>query len=982
MKEIEKLISPLIEQQFPSIYREEGETFIAFVKAYFEWMEQTNGVIYDSRRLPEYRDIDTTIDRFVEEFRKKYMYGVPKDAAVDKRILQKHIKDLYSSKGTEQGVELLFRLLFNESASVYVPGQDVLRASDGKWVVPRYLEMQYSPNLSLYVGKEVFGRVSGARAIVKDYQVIRIGSVRFDLLYIEDLVGNFLATEEIVNQEVLDSLGLNIMDSPKLLGSMTSIRVDSSTPGFKLGDVVDVSGTGYYGKAVVTATKKLNGTINFSIADGGNGYSLAQNVVSVTVAGANTSPASFEIGSLSNTFTLDLTTTQIANAESVAINAANYSAFAPNTSANSATSFKDTFDVNTYTFGTIASLKNIDPGSGYFANATVTVEDTLMYPLRISDGAGGFYGKNANITAVAGFGVGAIQEVRVYDGGLGYTDNTAVTMTLPGNTEIRADGFCFVDSHGTGEGYFENSDGFLSADKFLHDNYFYQEYSYEVQSGLSLTKYAGILRDLWHIAGTERFGKTIFKQEYKSRGTTVEALIDWLELVDVNPDTTRFTNTQVLTSAVTNYATNFSEVTNYETSRDTTTTTDFNTVYFAGTTVLASTAYETATAFLATRDTIRYTETTVNSLVARNTDTTIQTNKLIDTATVLSTTYNTATNRSTLTQYETSSGVASTSRTTSTSKIVQASRNTDTALFTETSRQTVRDTNTFTTTSQFAQFVIRNQALLYKAEMESLGWSCTLDYDPDSQVGEKYYNVSCVKSTPVTIQTIALTSYNTTTLVSTSTTFLANALVNTTTVYDVTTKKLTSKSTSTVFDTQTTINTFRLTQTNALVDTKFLTQTAYEVSTVLEVLPSTTTVFTEYGTSVSRDTTTIELRSTSYRTVRYTDTTIDTAIQVFTSAATSRATATSTAFDTALMTNKIRDTSKTTSFNTAFLTDTTFQLTGTLLNATTFVTSIGTLKSTNRTTDTAINSGTALITSVDTDTIFDTLVDTDLNTTP
>jgi len=64
MKDIEKLISPLIEQQFPSIYREEGDTFIAFVKAYFEWMEETNGVLYDSRRLPEYRDIDTTIDRF------------------------------------------------------------------------------------------------------------------------------------------------------------------------------------------------------------------------------------------------------------------------------------------------------------------------------------------------------------------------------------------------------------------------------------------------------------------------------------------------------------------------------------------------------------------------------------------------------------------------------------------------------------------------------------------------------------------------------------------------------------------------------------------------------------------------------------------------------------------------------------------------------------------------------------------------------
>ena len=41
MKNIEKRISPLIQSQFPSFYQEEGENFIAFVKAYYEWLENS-----------------------------------------------------------------------------------------------------------------------------------------------------------------------------------------------------------------------------------------------------------------------------------------------------------------------------------------------------------------------------------------------------------------------------------------------------------------------------------------------------------------------------------------------------------------------------------------------------------------------------------------------------------------------------------------------------------------------------------------------------------------------------------------------------------------------------------------------------------------------------------------------------------------------------------------------------------------------------
>jgi hypothetical protein len=48
-----KNITPLIENQFPAFYKEEGENFLQFVNAYYEWMDSEYGDYHRSRRLGE-----------------------------------------------------------------------------------------------------------------------------------------------------------------------------------------------------------------------------------------------------------------------------------------------------------------------------------------------------------------------------------------------------------------------------------------------------------------------------------------------------------------------------------------------------------------------------------------------------------------------------------------------------------------------------------------------------------------------------------------------------------------------------------------------------------------------------------------------------------------------------------------------------------------------------------------------------------------
>ena len=58
-------ISSVVPSQVPEFVREDYSTFIEFLKAYYEFVEQN----YDSD-IVKLRDIDTTLDSFVDYFKK------------------------------------------------------------------------------------------------------------------------------------------------------------------------------------------------------------------------------------------------------------------------------------------------------------------------------------------------------------------------------------------------------------------------------------------------------------------------------------------------------------------------------------------------------------------------------------------------------------------------------------------------------------------------------------------------------------------------------------------------------------------------------------------------------------------------------------------------------------------------------------------------------------------------------------------------
>lgn len=288
MKDIQPYISPFIESQFPAFYQEEGPVFIQFVKTYYEWLEQSNNVLYHARRLLEYRDIDQTVEDFIVYFKEQTLKNIQFDVATNKRLLVKNALDVYRSKGTPRSVDLFFKLVYGKPAKVYYPADDILKLSDNTWKIPAYLEVTYTSFNGNFEGKQVRGLKSGATAFIESYirkkkfnnQVDSEGnevkiSKNLEIFFISNIQGNFRYGEKIVYDGFEDP-----RLAPVIIGSLTDLSVITGASNYQVGDVVTLSSnTGYNGKAQVTSIINTTGQVEFELLDGGWGYSLTPKII-------------------------------------------------------------------------------------------------------------------------------------------------------------------------------------------------------------------------------------------------------------------------------------------------------------------------------------------------------------------------------------------------------------------------------------------------------------------------------------------------------------------------------------------------------------------------------------------------------------------------------------------------------------------------------------------------------------------------------
>lgn len=136
-----KKTSTRISRQIPEFIREyytneSGDNlFVLFIQAYYEWAEQTGQFDHLTRNAREMFDVDSvffsnTFEAFKDYFFRQFLPGIPKNVLVNKQLLFKHGKEFYLNKGSDASFRFLFRVLYNDDVSIFIPSTKVLTFSD------------------------------------------------------------------------------------------------------------------------------------------------------------------------------------------------------------------------------------------------------------------------------------------------------------------------------------------------------------------------------------------------------------------------------------------------------------------------------------------------------------------------------------------------------------------------------------------------------------------------------------------------------------------------------------------------------------------------------------------------------------------------------------------------------------------------------------------------------------------------------------
>ena len=329
--------SAKVSSQLPEFVRS-NETFVAFIQAYYEWMEQQNigdskeGVIYGTQNLLNYQDVDyrepgESFNKFIDYYVNDFLPNFPTSALTDKTKLVKIAKKLYEIKGTPASYQFLFRALYNSDAEIFLTRDAVFKASDGKWYVSKSLRLASNDETFLNIQNlRIIGLTSKSIATIE--RGIQVGN-RIEL-YISDIKRLFESGEDIQvvdnnNQPIYFLNGVRVNSSvvgsttltAKILGSISSVNINSKKRGqLYVGRSETYSGDPvvFYGglnsDSGIGATAFVNETTigslrSITLVDGSYGYREDPNTY-IQISGGGGSGAIANVGSVNPSTQIDV----------------------------------------------------------------------------------------------------------------------------------------------------------------------------------------------------------------------------------------------------------------------------------------------------------------------------------------------------------------------------------------------------------------------------------------------------------------------------------------------------------------------------------------------------------------------------------------------------------------------------------------------------------------------------------------------------
>jgi hypothetical protein len=523
------------------------------------------------QELLNFRDPDKVIANFLNHFKNEFLNTLPDnlDSSLNIRNLIKNIKYIYGLKGTSEGNNLFFRLLFNEGATTTYPREQILRASDGKWntsTILRAITVQGETNK--LIGRTITGQTSGSTAIVETVTTFQIGAdtVTEFILNAETIDGNFQIGEELLGTEKdqdsyyikLTVTGIPnnpvITNGGSLYISENSVSVSGGGEGALIqtqaighGKIthlfIDNPGQGYnIGDDLVFNNANTNGggaVAKVSIVNGGFvDETLGEDRIVLEDA---TQEGDYYSGNVlvqeAGTGIKDITDIRFINEGS------NYTSL-PTVTINTVLGMNAAIKSYGDNIGSVRSLKVIEPGKGYenSPSPTLSLSTNILFLNRVGNfivgetitGLGSDGSSIVSATIVSINNNTNILRLKNLTGTFGTNvvitgQNTGAyaTVAIFNQATAEVDVVSILDTTGA----FLNSDGKVSESTMkIEDNLLYQDFSYVISVGRSINDWRNSFKKTMHPAGFYFQNQVLLSSRISAKAQAVQQnLLDILK---------------------------------------------------------------------------------------------------------------------------------------------------------------------------------------------------------------------------------------------------------------------------------------------------------------------------------------------------------------------------------------------------------------------------------------------------------------------
>jgi hypothetical protein len=521
-----------------------------------------------SGNVLNYKNLEFSVDKYVDYLREELYPSIPKSYFGDKRLLAQHFKDFYESRSNEQSYKFLFKLLYDQNIDFYYPGKDLLRVSDGKFEKSQIIRAVVTGRIFEFLNKTVVGDTSGSLGNIVDIKQYVVGGVEVAEMTLKLVSGSFDAGESIV-----DTLDETLTTT--LYGMITGFTVNDAGSGYQVGDAITITGDGSDVEALVASIQQSPITaLQYNTI--GHGYQLGTTAI-VSNSGTGGSGLIVRATELANTYTVtsgantytvgEISNVQIINRGSdyykepsitledtvikslgllsenlitIASGGTNYGVgntivFTGGSGANATGVVASVVETTTYDLkfedgtkmiaetgkdiiknedwlvkGAIARVELTNYGTGYtkISLPTITVTSTTGSSANLI--ATNIQGASANVSidiANNVTGIGSIRAIEIKNFGVDYSSaNADLTAIGDGNANVSV----IISGLGIREGNWVGDDGKIDY-KRIQDSYYYQDFSYVIRSGLVFTSYKETLKSIIHPVGLQAFGEILIQ---------------------------------------------------------------------------------------------------------------------------------------------------------------------------------------------------------------------------------------------------------------------------------------------------------------------------------------------------------------------------------------------------------------------------------------------------------------------------------------